>query len=371
MRIASSQLSLASSHQLAVKEEEHASLRVSVGGNTRTTLIDRKREGASLDAVGISAEARQARALAEQLRASAPQESEADAVPAAEVKSEELCSEESEPPRLRLFRRLIEELTKQQIRESTRVVTQEASDDAPAAQQTSGPSRAQPAASGPSWSVDFDYARSYQETEQTSVSAAGVVKTTDGKEISFALQVTMQRSYSESESVSVRAGNQKLKDPLVLHFDGPSSELSAGTFAFDIDADGEPDDIHFVSDKSAALALDHNQNGTVDDGSELFGTRTGDGFAELAAHDLDKNGWIDENDPVFDQLRLWTRSEDGQSKLRTLREGGVGAISLSAASTPFQLKNAMNQLQGVVRATSVWLTEDGSARSAQQIDLVV
>lgn len=55
---------------------------------------------------------------------------------------------------------------------------------------------------------------------------------------------------------------------------------------------------------SGFLALDRNQNGVVDDGSELFGTQSGDGFAHLALYDQDSNGWIDANDPVFDKLRI-------------------------------------------------------------------
>jgi hypothetical protein len=265
---------------------------------------------------------------------------------------------------MRLFRLVFEALTGTQIRASRLAVK---TDGAPEA----APQPARADAPAPAWSVDFDYARTYQETEQTSVSAAGVVKTADGKEISFAVQVTMQRSYSESETSSVRAGNQQLRDPLVIHFDGPAGQLSPGTFAFDVDADGALDDIHFVSEGSAALALDRNQNGVVDDGRELFGARTGDGFGELAAYDADENGWIDESDPIFDELRLWTRGADGESQLRTLREGGVGAIALGAVRSPFQIKDAQNRLQGMVRATSVWLSESGKASTVQQIDLVV
>ncbi|HEY6880321.1 MAG TPA: hypothetical protein VI299_19995 [Polyangiales bacterium] len=363
MRIASSQLSLASSHQLAAREEERASLRVSVGGTTHTMSLEREREGTRLDSVGISSEAREARALAEELRAREPSRQSDEPVPASEAED---CAQlqDAETPQLRLFRMVIEALT------GTQIQTAKLATKTEGAEESSGAQPAETRAS-PEWSVDFDYERTYQEYEHTSVMASGVVKTSDGKEISFAVQVAMERSYSESEATSVHAGSPKLKDPLILNFDGPAGQLSSGTFAFDIDADGKPDNIHFVPRGSAALALDHNDNGVIDDGSELFGTRSGDGFAELAEHDADGNGWIDEGDPVFDQLRLWTRGADGQNHLRSLREGGVGAIALSTARSPFQIKNAQNQLQGVVRSTGVWLSEKGEAKSAQQIDLVV
>ncbi len=37
----------------------------------------------------------------------------------------------------------------------------------------------------------------------------------------------------------------------------------------------------------------------INDGSELFGTSSGDGFKDLATYDEDENGWIDENDSIF------------------------------------------------------------------------
>ena len=40
---------------------------------------------------------------------------------------------------------------------------------------------------------------------------------------------------------------------------------------------------------SGYLALDKNGDGTINDGSELFGTRNGDGFADLAQYDEDGN----------------------------------------------------------------------------------
>ena len=56
---------------------------------------------------------------------------------------------------------------------------------------------------------------------------------------------------------------------------------------------------------SAYLAIDANNDGLINDGSELFGTRSGDGFADLAKLDSDGNRWLDEADSQFDRLRIW------------------------------------------------------------------
>ena len=70
----------------------------------------------------------------------------------------------------------------------------------------------------------------------------------------------------------------------------------------------------------------------INDGNELFGTKSGDGFKDLAKYDKDRNGWIDEADDIFDDLRIWTKDEQGNDKLLTLKEAGVGAIYLGGFS---------------------------------------
>ncbi|MGP1665284.1 MAG: hypothetical protein ACTS5I_05105, partial [Rhodanobacter sp.] len=112
-------------------------------------------------------------------------------------------------------------------------------------------------------------------------------------------------------------------------------------------------------------------DGTINDGRELFGALSGDGFADLAAYDDDGNGWIDENDAVFSKLLIWSRHEDGTEQLRGLLQHGIGAIHLGQADTPFAIKDDSNALQGAVRATGIYLHEDGGVGTVQQIDLVV
>ena len=79
---------------------------------------------------------------------------------------------------------------------------------------------------------------------------------------------------------------------------------------------------------------------------------------------------VDANDTVYGELRLWTPEAEGPGHLRTLQEAGVGALALAAADTPFSLRTADNRTLGAVRATSVYLREDGGVGSTQQIDLV-
>lgn len=157
----------------------------------------------------------------------------------------------------------------------------------------------------------------------------------------------------------------------MINFDGNGAQLSSARFAFDIDNDGKSENVPLLAGGSGYLALDSNGDGKINSGAELVGAGSGDGFADLAAHDADGNGWIDESDAVYDRLRVWTPDGHGGAALSSLKEKGVGAISAGHVATPFELRTADNQSLGGVRSSGVYLTEEGHVGSVQQIDLSV
>lgn len=220
------------------------------------------------------------------------------------------------------------------------------------------------------WGLVYDYYESHYEYESSSFSAKGIIRTADGHEIEIGVELNMSREFMTREEIHVRAGDA-LKDPLVINFEGTAAELTQTKFAFDIDVDGREDQVSFVKPGSGLLTLDKNGDGRVNDGSELFGTLTGNGFAELAAYDEDGNGWIDEADMVYDRLRIWTKDENGRDQLFALGQKDIGAIYLGNVSTPFALKDPQNQLLGQVRSTGIFLRENGGAGTVQQLDFVV
>ncbi|MCB1769761.1 MAG: hypothetical protein KDJ31_08715, partial [Candidatus Competibacteraceae bacterium] len=105
--------------------------------------------------------------------------------------------------------------------------------------------------------------------------------------------------------------------------------------------------------------------------SELFGATTGQGFAELAQYDEDGNQWIDENDSIYQSLRIWSKDATGNDQIVALGQRGVGAIYLGHVATPFSLKDDQNNLLGAIRESGVFLHENGVAGTLQQIDLSV
>ena len=203
-------------------------------------------------------------------------------------------------------------------------------------------------------------------------SAQGVVRTTNGTLIQFNLQLSMERAFASEKSVSIRLGDAvKQQDPLIINFNGSAAQLADTKFSFDINTDGNAEQISFVGENSGFIALDKNNDGTINNGSELFGPKSGNGFLDLSVYDQDRNGWIDENDAVFNQLKVWSRDSQGNDVLTSLKEKGVGALYLGAASSPFELKTGSNSSLGSIRSSGLYLNENGSVGTLQQVDLTL
>ena len=218
--------------------------------------------------------------------------------------------------------------------------------------------------------IEYDYYASHYEYESLSFSAEGSITTQDGKTINFSAQLNVEREFFEETIISFRAGDAIKIDPLVLNFNGTAAELQESRFEFDLDADGQKEQIALLSPGNAYLALDKNDDGQINDGSELFGPTTGQGFNELVQYDEDNNQFIDEADSIYDHLRLWFRDANGQEQLIGLGDKNVGAIYLGHLNTPFELQQNQHTL-GDLASTGIYINENGSTGFIQQIDLRV
>ncbi|MDD3593631.1 MAG: prepilin-type N-terminal cleavage/methylation domain-containing protein [Candidatus Gastranaerophilales bacterium] len=110
----------------------------------------------------------------------------------------------------------------------------------------------------------------------------------------------------------------KQQSPLVLDLKGDGLKFTSaeeGT-KFDLNIDGIAEQTGWTGIQkdfdNAFLCLDKNNNGNIDNGSELFGDQNGEdsGFAELAKYDKPEYGgngnkFIDSGDEYFDKLLLW------------------------------------------------------------------
>ena len=204
--------------------------------------------------------------------------------------------------------------------------------------------------------------KEYRESQKLDVSMSGFIQTSC-KKIEINIDISMSHSFVSNNEII----RQQFYDPLVLNFDGELPNLDTQNFSFDIDADGECDQISMLKGGSGFLALDKNKNNKIDDGLELFGMQNGNGFADLKRYDSDNNNWIDENDPILDSLRIWVKNSD-EERLVALGEVGIGAIYLGNTSGQFDIKNEANETLGRIRANGLFLNEDGTSGVMSQID---
>ncbi len=210
----------------------------------------------------------------------------------------------------------------------------------------------------------------HMEEENTTFSTVGTVKTADGRELSFNLEMSMSRRFEQYYEENYVTSVKTFRDPLVINLDTNVAQVSDQKFFFDLDCDGEEEEISNLQAGSGFLALDLNGDGVINDGSELFGSKSGNGFADLAKHDADGNSWIDENDPIWEKLLIWTKDEDGKDKLYHLSDLGVGAIGLGNVNTQFALNSQKdNETNAMIRKTGIFLYENGTVSTVQHLDL--
>ena len=204
------------------------------------------------------------------------------------------------------------------------------------------------------------------ESQNLSLSAEAKVKTSQGDlEINLATILSHEERYKVETIVA-----QSAIDPLVINLSGELASVNTQkTFLFDLNSDGQKEAMALLKEGNGFLALDTNENGKIDDGSELFGTKSGNGFADLSLYDDDKNGVIDENDAIFDKLRIWQKSAL-ENQLITVKQARVGALLLENVSSMFSYQQGGIK-SADLRSSGIALFEDGRASWMSHVDFYV
>ena len=145
--------------------------------------------------------------------------------------------------------------------------------------------------------------------------------------------------------------------PIVIDLGGKGFALTSAEKGVDSDFFGNGRKIRVAwtaaSSQNAWLVLDRNQNGRIDDATEMFGNLTAqssnthrNGFLALAEFDKPENGGngdgiIDARDQVFARLRLWVdNNHNGVSEpSELLKLSDVGILGISLQYTFSQIKD--------------------------------
>ncbi|MBI5815847.1 MAG: hypothetical protein HZB29_09590 [Nitrospinae bacterium] len=190
-----------------------------------------------------------------------------------------------------------------------------------------------------------------------------------GGAIQFQAQVSVE--VSGSFSISTVQQTQQ-SDPLALDLTGEGIRTTGveGGAQFDINADGVMDRTSYATGGTAFLAMDKNGDGTINNGSELFGDQNGaaNGFEELARYDQNGDGWIDPKDQVYSSLRLAAGGGADRfsvANMKTLEQAGVAAIGLRYAQTAASATSSGDS----IAQTGTFIRSDGSQGMAGDLML--
>lgn len=178
--------------------------------------------------------------------------------------------------------------------------------------------------------------------------------------------------------------------PLVLDLDGNGFDFTAlvgSTVHFDFQHDGFRERTGWLGGGDGFLVLDANDNGKIDDGHELFGSNTTNGFDILAFYDgrvggdywansqggtIDQafaDGIIDQNDAIFSRLQIWRDLDQNgltdAGELFGLAQYGVTSFDLNYqpteqhydGNTVLQVSHA-GAAGGPVDMADVWFAVD-------------
>jgi hypothetical protein len=156
--------------------------------------------------------------------------------------------------------------------------------------------------------------------------------------------------------------------PIVIDLDGDGVETLSqqeGVY-FDLDNNGMAEKTGWAGQDDGLLVLDRNNNGNIDNGSELFGNHTelndgtlaNNGYEALAELDENADGLIDSQDASYAQLQIWQDTDnDGitdAGELTRLSDAGITAINTNYNQTNIDSNG------NTIKQTSTATLSDGS-----------
>lgn len=127
-------------------------------------------------------------------------------------------------------------------------------------------------------------------------------------------------------------------------------ELKESKVWFDWNGDGFIRHTPWFRNINVFLVRDKNKNGIIDDGLEFVGYGYDNAFLELKEHDLNKDGYITSEDPIYLELLVWVElfnpGVTDRNELQHLQDFQVAAISLHSQPQEYNIDpNAPDELK--------------------------
>ena len=219
------------------------------------------------------------------------------------------------------------------------------------------------------WSVEQN------ELSGLKMTSATVISGNDLETISFSVTSTEENGQNKTSSETADSVISTYKTPIILDLDGDGVEtisLENGV-QFDIDNDGDIDFTGWAGADDGLLVRDINNDGIINNASELFGestvkedgTTASDGYDALRELDSNADGVINADDENFSELSVWKDSNsDGitdEGELLTLEEAGVAEISLGTI-TSTETSNG-----NIIGLKSTYTDTDGNEQAAADV----
>jgi len=160
-------------------------------------------------------------------------------------------------------------------------------------------------------------------------------------------------------------------DPLILDLNADgikTTNIQDSKTFFDLSGNGMKAQTGWVNSEDGLLVYDKNNNGKIDNITELFGNDTQSGFSELKElFDVNNDNLINDNDTNFSKLQVWQDiNSDGISQtdeLKSLSELDISEISLGSTSTNIDSNG------NTIKATSTF-TQNGEVKEVADVDFI-
>jgi hypothetical protein len=183
--------------------------------------------------------------------------------------------------------------------------------------------------------------RSIQVADMPGITIPQIEAMTSGQIAAFSSPQVQALSPEQTQAYLIA------KTPLVLDLngDGIQTIASVNGVVFDVDNDGQSEQVGWTSAADGLLVRDLNGDGQINDGGELFGEGTAladgskakDGYVALRALDSNLDGLIDDKDAKFGELMVWqdanSNGKTDQGELRSLTNLSIHSLSLHAEQT--------------------------------------